>query len=105
MKTEGNLIQEFLKNYPTPLDTRLNIINQIAFINLITELGYREDKYWTPEEDEILNKLCKLANKHTLDILREIEEYNNNKKTDKDIGGGFQNSGVWETDGLSGFRG
>ena len=76
MKTEGNLIQEWLKNYPTPLDTRLNIINQIAFINLVTELGYREDKYWTPEEDEILNKLCKLANKHTLDILREIEEFN-----------------------------
>jgi hypothetical protein len=76
MKSEGNLTSEYLEKYPTPLDVRLNVINQIAFINLITELGYREDKYWTPEEDEILDKLCKLSYKHTTDILREIEEFN-----------------------------
>jgi len=103
MKSEENLTENWLLKHPTPLDVRLNVINQIAFINLITELGYREDKYWTPEEDEILNKLCRLANKHTTDILRELEEYN--KSENKDIGGGFQNSDVYQTDGLSGFRG
>jgi hypothetical protein len=74
---EGNMISNWLKENPTPLDIRLNVINQIAFINLITELGYRKSGYWTPEEDEILNKLCRLANKHTQDILQEIEEHNN----------------------------
>jgi hypothetical protein len=79
MKDEGNLTANWLKENPTPLDIRLNIINQIAFINLITELGYRKDGYWTPDEDEILDKLCNLANKHTQYILEEIEEFNNSK--------------------------
>mgnify|MGYP003331861431 CR=1 FL=1 len=40
--------------------------------------------------------------------MKEVKE---TKLVDKksnqpnDIGGGFQNSGVWQTDGLSGFRG
>ena len=29
----------------------------------------------------------------------------NKLDTTTDIGGGFQNSGVWKTDGLNGFRG
>jgi hypothetical protein len=76
MKDEGNITSKWLKENPTPLDIRLNVINQIAFINLIRELGYRKSGYWTPEEDEILDKLCNLANKHTQDILEEIEEFN-----------------------------
>lgn len=75
MKNEGNIISEWLKENPTPLDIRLNVLNQIAFIDLITELGYRKNGYWTPEEDEIFNKLCTLANKHTKDIIKEIEEW------------------------------
>jgi hypothetical protein len=100
MKSEGNLIKEWLEKHPTPLDVRLNVINSIAFINLLTELGYR-DGYWTLDEDDKLNKLNTLAHKHTTDILREIEEYN--KSVSK--GSGFQDNDGPETDGFSGFRG
>jgi len=41
MKSEENSISEFLENNPILLEIRLNVINQIPFINLITELGYR----------------------------------------------------------------
>ena len=57
-----------------PLRTRLIVSNQIAFINLITELGYREDKPWGDDENEMLQKLCELAIKHADDILEEIDE-------------------------------
>jgi len=77
MKSEGNLISEWLEKHPTPLDVRIRVTTQMAFINLITELGYREDKSWGPDEDETLNKLIKLANKYTRDVLEELEEYNN----------------------------
>ena len=62
-----------------PLKTRLKVLNEMAFIDLITELGYREEKMWSDEEDELLSKLCKLALKHTENILEEIEEVNSNK--------------------------
>lgn len=75
MKSEGNLTEEWLEKYPTPLDIRIRVTTQIAFINLIHELGYREEKSWGPDEDETLNKLIKLANKHTKDILNEIEKH------------------------------
>lgn len=75
-ETEGSMISDWLKENPTPLDTRIRVSTQMAFINLITELGYREDKMWTKDEDELLNKLMNLAEKHTQDILNEINEYN-----------------------------
>lgn len=68
------LITDWFKENPIPLDTRIRVSSQMAFINLITELGYREDKMWTPDEDELLNKLMNLAEKHTQDILNEIKE-------------------------------
>lgn len=72
---EGTIITDWLKENPIPLDTRIRVSTQMAFINLITELGYRENKYWTPDEDELLNKLMNLAEKHTQDILNEIKEW------------------------------
>ena len=62
-----------------PLKTRLEVITEMAFIDLISELGYRKDKMWTDEEDKLLSKLCKLALKHTENILEEIEEVDSNK--------------------------
>jgi len=56
-----------------PLKTRLKVLNEMAFIDLISELGYREDKMWSDEEDELLSKLCKCALKHTENILEEIK--------------------------------
>lgn len=63
-----------------PLDIRLDVINDMYFIDLITELGYREEKAWTEEENEVLHKICKAARKHTLRILQEIQEWEKDGK-------------------------
>jgi hypothetical protein len=73
MSELNDKIDKILKE--TPLETRLKVLSEMDFITLITELGYREEKFWTPEEDELLGKLCKLAKKHTDSILKEIEEW------------------------------
>ncbi len=52
----------------------------MAFINLIVELGYREDKMWTDDENELLSKLCGLAQEHTDSILKDIEEWDQDGK-------------------------
>lgn len=72
MKKSKNIISESIENIP--LETTLRVLNEMAFINLIVELGYRESKMWTEDEHELLNKLLKLANEHTDDILKEIEK-------------------------------
>lgn len=71
---EGNMIDNWIKNNPIPLETKLNVSNELAFINLLSELGYR-DGYWTPEEDHILSKLTILARKHTKMIMEEIQSH------------------------------
>ena len=58
-----------------PLDVRLRVSTQMGFINLITELGYREDKMWSDEEDDVLNKLIDLANELAEDHLKEVKEW------------------------------
>ncbi len=58
-----------------PLETRIKVSIECAFITLITELGYRESKMWTDEEQPILDKLMKLAKEETDSILKEIEEW------------------------------
>ena len=73
----GKTIKELMKDIP--LETRLKVSNEMAFINLIVELGYREDKAWTDDEDELLGKLMTLADEHTKSQMKYIEE--NNKRT------------------------
>jgi hypothetical protein len=77
MKLDKNtIITNYLKENPPSLETRINVSTQIAFINLIHELGYRKEGYWQPEEDELLSKLINLADKHTEDILEELSKEN-----------------------------
>ena len=57
-----------------PLDRRIKAETQVAFIRLLSELGYREGG-WTPEEDEKYRKLSELAEKHTTTILQVIEKW------------------------------
>jgi hypothetical protein len=78
MKKPKNLIREIAKNIP--LKTRIKVSNEMAFINLITELNYREDKMWTDDENELLSKLCVLAQEHTDNILKDIEEWKKDGK-------------------------
>jgi hypothetical protein len=68
----SKIINKILKRIN--LKTQLRISNQTAFIMLLSELGYREDKMWTDEENEILEKLCLFAEKHTDDQLKTIKE-------------------------------
>lgn len=71
MKIKG--LEKILKSIP--LSTRLNIVNEMMFIDLLTELGYREDTMWTILEDETLDKLCKLAKQLTKLQIREMEQW------------------------------
>ncbi len=56
-----------------PLEIRLNVLNQMVFIDLLTEMGYREDVMWTEAEDEKLKILCESAEKATQE---QIETFN-----------------------------
>jgi len=68
------MINEIINNID--LETELKVLNEMAFIDLLSELGYREDAFWTPEEDDKLHKLCDLAQNHTKNILQIVEQYN-----------------------------
>jgi hypothetical protein len=59
----------------TPLETRLSVLNKMMFIDLLSTLGFRKDKYWTPEEDPLLSKLCEHAQKLTNMQLEDIKEW------------------------------
>ncbi len=65
-------IKKLLKT--TPLDIRLRVSIQYAYITLLSELGYRQG-YWTPEEEDKLQKLCDFSDKHTQEILDIIKQY------------------------------
>lgn len=67
-KQLNNLIKDI------PIEIILKVYNEMAFINLITELGYRKDKMWTDDEKELYNKIQTLAKKHTDDILDIIND-------------------------------
>ena len=63
-----------------PLKTRIKVANEMAFIDLIVKLGYREEKMWDESEDELLSKLCSLAEEHTSSILKEIDGWTKDGK-------------------------
>jgi len=72
-KYKSEIIDRIRKR--TTLKTRLKVLNQMGFIDLITELGYREEKMWTDEEDPLLQKLCDLADIHTDRCLKNVKEW------------------------------
>jgi hypothetical protein len=64
-------INEILKK--VPLSTRLKVANQLAMIELLTTMGYREDKSWGEEEDEKLKILTKAAQELAAKQMRILE--------------------------------
>jgi len=77
------LLDKILKE--TPLDTRLKVSNQAAFINLITELGFRENKSWDEEDEKdnaLLLKLTKLANEHTDNQVKTLRNWEDDTGAD-----------------------
>ena len=62
-----------------PISYRLQVINEMAFINVIYELGYRTEMWKDcKEDDEILMKISNLAKEHTKYIMEEYERWKKN---------------------------
>lgn len=68
-----NDISELCKKIP--LEIRLRVLNEMLFMGLISELGYREPIAWKPSEDCILTKLLMAANEATRLQLETIKEW------------------------------
>lgn len=58
-----------------PLDIRIKVSVEMHNISMLTELGFRENKMWTPEEDELLEKLMKSSHKLSDIIMNDIKEW------------------------------
>ena len=63
-----------------PLHTRLKVLSEMAFIDLLTRLGYRRDEEWYPEEEEKLQELCNAASEHVDDILKTFDKWKEDGK-------------------------
>jgi hypothetical protein len=74
----SKIVEDILKK--TPLKTRIKVDIQAAFINLITELGYREPKSWTEDEEPILQKLTEISNQTTDYIMESIDDWERDGK-------------------------
>lgn len=62
-----------------PLETKIKVSTEFAFIDLIHELGFREEKPWSEEENEMLNKILEFADKHSKHIIKIIKEDANSR--------------------------
>jgi hypothetical protein len=58
----------------TSLETKLQVSIEMASIDLITKLGYRENKAWTEDEDDTLSIICKHAKEEAARMLEIIRE-------------------------------
>lgn len=75
MEYTSELIESISKSID--LKSRLQIRTEMAFIELITLLGYREDKMWTDskEDDEMLQKIHDFSVQITNDHLESIKKW------------------------------
>ncbi len=64
-----------------PIYNRLKVVNEMAFIDLIWELGYREGMWTNSEADNaILIKISELAEKHAKHIMEEYAKWERDGK-------------------------
>ena len=76
MKNSKNLIKETLIDIP--LETRFRILLEVFYLNLITDLGFREEKMWNEydkDDMELLNKILDAARKNSKTFVEEVEEW------------------------------
>lgn len=68
------------------LKSRLQVRTEMAFIELITLLGYREDKMWTDskEDNEMLQKIHDLSVQITKDHLESIKKWEEDGRPNED---------------------
>lgn len=50
---------------PASLEDKLKVCNELGFISLLSELGFRDEKPWDDSENELLGRLIDCAKKHT----------------------------------------
>lgn len=55
-----------------PLKTALYVPIQLSMITLLSEIGFREEKLWTNEEESTLKTLSELANNIAKDLEEEL---------------------------------
>ena len=73
MIDKDNIIEKILSEID--LRTKLKVNNEFAFVNLLTELGYRKDKLWTDYENDMLDKIFDLASELADTQMEEIENH------------------------------
>lgn len=67
------------------LKTRFSVSIEMEFITLLTDLGYREEKMWTDDEDDKLQTICDSSKKLAEHLIKEMEKWENDgKPTDDD---------------------
>jgi hypothetical protein len=81
----SEIVKKILRE--TPLETRLKVSNEMAFIMLIHELGFREEKMWNEDDEkdnELLGKIMKFAKEHTDNQMKTIERWKEDSKPEVD---------------------
>lgn len=65
---------EILENIP--LEISLQVSNEMAFIALLADLGFIEDRCWNETESDnlLLSKICQKAREHTAHQLKIIND-------------------------------
>jgi hypothetical protein len=74
----SKLIEDLMKSIP--LESKLKTSNEMMFIDLLSYLGYREDKMWDETNEEENNLLRKISEKAEELTKRQIEIFNKWKK-------------------------
>jgi len=71
---KNKTLNDLSKN--VPLNIKIKVMNRMAFINLLSKLGYRENKRWGDDESERLNMLYNLSDELSEDILKLVKHEN-----------------------------
>jgi len=67
------MIDELLRSFP--IKGRLDILNEMSIINMLVELGYREDRPWAIDEKEELENIIRYAKKMTKHQIEEFDQW------------------------------
>lgn len=76
----STLIEKILSK--VSLENRLQVNTEIAMINLIHDMGYRENSFWTKDEDDKLDILLNAAQALTKENMKLIKNWKNKDNED-----------------------
>lgn len=76
----SKLVENLLSK--TSLENRLQVNTEIAMINLIHNMGYRENSFWTEDEDDKLDILLNAAQALTKENMELIKNWKNKDNED-----------------------